>query len=525
MDKIVAKVNDLQDGEMKEIAITDEKSILLLRVDGKFYALGSKCTHVGAPLVEGVLYQNHVRCPWHQACFDIVTGNLEEPPALDALPYYTVRVEGDDVIVSFPEELKEKRIANMVRRNKSIDSREFVILGAGGAGNIAAETLRQDGFHGRITMITKESHLPYDRTQLSKGYIKNPDSKHPILRSEDFYKDYDIEVLTNHEVTNLDPSSKTITFKGNSTIKYDKVLIATGSRPRKLSLPGVELENIFTLRSLDDADKIKSIAVNSSRVVVIGASFIGMETAAHLTERGLSVTVVAPEAYPFQALLGNDIGKAYKALHESKGVSFRLSSNVARFEGQKKVEAVILENGESLEVDFVIMGIGVSPVTDFLSGIPLNADGSVTVDKNFRISEDIYAAGDIASFIDWRTNEYIRIEHWRLAEQHGRIAAHNMIGKESEFRSIPFFWSNQLGFNLRYIGYTKGWDEIIFQGDPATRNFGAFYVKNGKILAVSGAGSDVKMPAVAELMQANLMLTIDELRQSHVDMVQKLKLR
>ncbi len=515
MDKVVAKVNDLQDGEMKEITIADEKSILLVRVDGKFYALGSKCTHVGAPLAEGVLYQNHVRCPWHQACFDIVTGNLEEPPALDALPYYTVRVEGEDVIVSLPEELKEKRIEDMVRRDKSIDSREFVILGAGGAGNASAEALRQDGFHGRIVMITKETHLPYDRTQLSKGYIKNPDSKHPILRSEDFYKDYDIEVLTNHEVINLDPSNKTITFKEGSKIKYDKVLIATGSKPRRLNVPGADLENIFTLRSLDDADKIKSASANSSRVVVVGASFIGMETAAHLTERGLSVTVVAPEAYPFQALLGEDIGKVYKALHESKGVSFRLSSNVARFEGQKKVEAVVLENGETLETDFVIMGVGVSPVTDFLSGIPLNADGSVTVDKNFRVAEDIYAAGDITSFLDWRTNEHIRIEHWRLAEQHGRIAAHNMVGKASEFRSIPFFWSNQLGFNLRYLGYIKGWDEIIYQGDPMTRNFGAFYVKNGKILAVSGAGSDVKMPAVAELMQSNLMPTPDELRQKH----------
>ncbi len=524
MDRIVAKVSDLQDGEMKEITITDEKSILLVRVDGKFYALGSKCTHVGAPLAEGVLYQHHVRCPWHQACFDIVTGNLEEPPALDALPYYSVRVEGEDVIVSLPEELKEKRIADMARYNKAKDSREFVILGAGGAGNSAAEALRQDEFHGKITMITKESHLPYDRTQLSKGYIKNPESKPPILRSEDFYKDYDIEILTNHEVMNLDPTSKTITFKGNSKIKYDKVLIATGSKPRKLNVPGVDLENIFTLRSLDDADKIKSSAINSSRVVVVGASFIGMETAAHLTERGLSVTVVATEEYPFQTLLGDEIGKAYKALHESKGVSFRLSNKVARFEGNGKVEAVVLENGEELEADLVIMGIGVQPVTDFLSGIPLNADGSVTVDKNFRVSEDIYAAGDIASFIDWRTNEYIRIEHWRLAEQHGRISAHNMVGKESEFRSIPFFWSNQLGFNLRYIGYIKDWDEIIFQGDPATRNFGAFYVKNGKILAVSGAGSDVKMPAVAELMQANLMPTVDELRQSRIDMAQaKLK--
>lgn len=521
-DKIVAKVNELQDGDMKEIAI-GEKNILLTRVDGKFYAIGGKCSHFGGPLAEGVLHEHRVRCPWHQACFDIVTGDLLEPPALDALSSFDVRIDGEDVIVSIPEDMKEQHIPNMTKRNKARDSREFVIIGAGGAGNAAAETLRQDGFEGRIVMVTQENHLPYDRTQLSKGYLKNPEAKPPILRSEGFYKDYDIEVLIQHRVANVDPSNKSVILESGSSLKYDKLLLATGSKPRRLNIPGADLENIFTLRSLDDANTIKAIAAKASHVVIAGASFIGLETAATLTERELSVTVVAPESLPFQLILGEEIGKMYKAHHESKGVSFRLGTTVARFDGNKKVQKVVLKDGEELEADFVILGIGVQPATDYLKGLNLNPDGSITVDKNFRVTDDIYAAGDIASFVDWRTGEHIRIEHWRLSEQHGRIAAHNMIGKESELRSIPFFWTNQLGLNLRYVGYIKTWDEIIFQGNTSKRNFGAFYVKNGKILAVSGAGSSAKMPAVAELMEISQMPTPDEVRQGSVDMLKRLR--
>jgi NADPH-dependent 2,4-dienoyl-CoA reductase/sulfur reductase-like enzyme len=196
---------------------------------------------------------------------------------------------------------------------------------------------------------------------------------------------------------------------------------------------------------------------------------------------------------------------------------------VTRFIGNGKVEEVALDDGDKLSADFVLMGVGVQPATGFLNGMDLNSDGSLSVDKNFHVAEEIYAAGDIASFVDWRTDERIRIEHWRLAEQHGRVAAHNMAGKEAEYRSIPFFWTNQLGVNLGYMGYVKSWDDIIIKGDLAARNFAAYYVKDGRILASAGSGSAAQKTAIAELMRTDQMPTPDELRQGSGDMEKLLK--
>jgi len=525
LERVVAKVNDLNDGEMKEAKV-DELGVLLVRVDGKFYAVGSECTHFGGPLAEGTLHGHRVLCPWHQACFDIITGNMEEPPALDSLTSFTVRVEGDDVILTIPEDARGRRVPDMVRHNPGADSRSFVIIGTGAAGNAAAEALRQDGFEGSVVMVTKEERLPYDRTGLSKGFLKNKDTEPEMLRKKDFYDEYNIEILTKHEVADIDITGKKVKFRDGSPLKYDKLLLAPGSIPRRLNIPGASLENIVTLRNPDNANTIKSGIKDGSRVVILGASFIGMETAASLVGRGLSnlsVTIVAPESVPFERALGREIGQMYKKLHEDNGISFRLNASAVRFGGNGKVEEVVLDNGDKLPADFVIMGIGVQPATDFLKGIALNPDGSLSVDKSFRVAEDIYAAGDIARFIDWRTDERIRIEHWRLAEQHGRIAAHNMAGKEAEYRSIPFFWTNQLGVNLGYMGYVKEWDEIIFKGDIASRNFAAYYVKGNRILAAAGAGSAIQKTAIAELMSIDRMPAPDELRRETIDMEKLLK--
>jgi NADPH-dependent 2,4-dienoyl-CoA reductase/sulfur reductase-like enzyme/nitrite reductase/ring-hydroxylating ferredoxin subunit len=524
IEKVVAKTGDLKDGEMKEVEV-EGLGVLLVRADGKFYAIGSECTHFGGPLEEGTLHGHRVRCPWHQACFDVVTGDMLEPPALDSLSRFKVRVEGDDVIVTIPEGDEGRRVSDMVKYNPDADDRTFVIIGTGAAGNAAAEALRQDGFEGRVVMVTREERLPYDRTGLSKGFMKSDDTEPEMLRTADFYREYDIEVLTNHEVVSIDKADKKIAFQDNSSLKYDKLLLAPGSIPRRLDVAGASLENISTLRNPDNAKFIKSMAKNGSRIVIIGASFIGMETAASLSERDqdFSITIVAPESTPFEKTLGEEIGQMYRELHEENGISFRLGAQVIRFTGNGKVEEVILDNGDKLPADFVLMGVGVHPATGFLKGMDLNPDGSFSVDKNFQIAEDIYAAGDIASFIDWRTGERIRIEHWRLAEQHGRIAAHNMAGKETEYRSIPFFWTNQLGVNLGYMGYVKEWDDVIIKGDLSERNFAAYYVKNNRILAATGAGSAVQKTAIAELMRTDQMPSPDELRQGSIDMEKLIK--
>lgn len=523
MKEAVARVDGFEDGEMRRVKVGDT-DVLLVKLDGEFYALSPVCTHYGGPLQKGTLVGTRVRCPWHQAAFDIVTGELEEPPALDALSTFDVEVVDGDVVVDVPKDVDSSRVMEMSTYDSDVDDRTFVIVGAGAAGNAAAEKLRQVGFRGRVVIVTQEEDLPYDRPQLSKAYLSEVMNETPTLRSEEFYFDNDIEVITDVEVVKLDALSKTIEFVDGSTLNYNKALLATGGVPRELKLPGSDLDNIYTLRTAEDARQIVTKVEESSRALVVGASFIGMETAASMTEFGLDVTVVAPDSIPFEKTFGKDIGKMYREVHESNGVSFRLGSTVKRFEGDEKVQRVILDDGESLSTDLVIQGIGVEPATGYLEGVELNQDGSVSVDEKFRVAEDLYAAGDIARFTYRVTGEEVRIEHWRLAEQHGRLAAQNMVGKEKEFKSVPFFWTRQFGFSLQYVGYVSDWDDIIVRGDIPSRNFVAFYSKDGAIAAVAGCNNSLEMGTIAELIEMGDMPSVEEIQEG-VDLTERLSKR
>lgn len=517
-----AKLSELKSGEMKEIE-SGETKFLLARVGDKCYAVGANCTHYGAPLVEGALVGERIICPWHHACFDVSNGDLLEPPALDALPNYKVEIKGDDIYVELPVEPTDRRTPEMTRLDTEADERVFVIIGGGAAGYAAAQTLREDDFKGRVLMITRENRTPYDRPNLSKDYLQgHAEPAWMPLRSDDFFAKHDIEILREKEVTSIDVTAKKITFKDGENLQYDSLLVATGGEPRKLDLPNSNLKNIFVLRSFDNADAIMEAAESAKNTVVIGASFIGMETAFSLRQRNLSVTVIAPDKVPFEKTLGADIGKMFQKLHEYNGVKFRLGASVKGFEGNETVQAVVLDSGERIEADLVIVGIGVSPATGFLKGVELHKDGGVTTDKYLRISEDTYAAGDITHFPDARTGENIRIEHWRYAMQQGRAAAHNMAGKQTAFTAVPFFWTTQFDERLNYIGHTKEWDEIIVQGNVAEQNFLAFYVKEQKILAAAGMNRDREMAVVEELIRLNRMPKSEQLRDGAVDLVELL---
>jgi NADPH-dependent 2,4-dienoyl-CoA reductase/sulfur reductase-like enzyme len=283
------------------------------------------------------------------------------------------------------------------------------------------------------------------------------------------------------------------------------------------------LANVFTLRSLADCDRIREAMKSASRAVVVGASFIGMETAAGLRDRGLSVDVLGRESIPFERSLGEQIGRMYQKIHEDHGVRFHLNAEVDRFEGDGKVRAVVLKNGSRLDADLVIVGVGVQPATGFLKGVQTNPDGSVTVDEHFRLKGSVYAAGDIARFPDWRTGELIRIEHWCLAEQQGRVAACNMAGHETVYRSVPFFWTNQFKVIVQYVGHARAWDEIIFQGSPDEHAFLAFYAKGNRVLAVAGADRDRQIAAAGELIRLDRMPTPQELKDGAVDLLQRLE--
>ena len=513
----IAKTGELKDGEMRQVS-AGGTDILLARVGGKYHAVGAHCTHYGAPLVEGALCGERVVCPWHHACFNVATGDLEEPPALDALPRYGVRVEGESVIVSLPDESKDRRTPAMTKRDSSSDARLFVILGGGAAGYAAAQTLREDGFKGRVLMITREDRAPYDRPNLSKDYLQgHAEPEWMPLRADEFFAEHDIEVLREKVGARVEAATKTITFEGGGTLTCDSLLVATGGTPRRLDIPGSGLKNIFVLRSLGDADALVEAARRASRAVVIGASFIGMETAASLTGRGLSVTVVAPGEVPFEKTLGAEIGGLFRRVHEARGVQFKLGAGASRFEGDGAVEAVVLDSGERVEADLVVVGVGVRPATDFLVGVELHEDGGVYVDRHLRAADGVYAAGDIAYFPSSPTGERQRIEHWRTAQQQGRTAAHNMAGKNVEFGGVPFFWTRQFDAGLLYVGHAASRDEIIFKGDVTSQDFLAFYVKDDRVQAVAGMNRDREMAAIEELMRLDRMPSPARLHDGPVD--------
>ena len=516
---VICKVDELKNGKMKTFNVNNV-DILLSKIDDNFYAVAAYCTHYGAPLEEGMLSGDRIVCPWHHACFHAKSGDLLEPPARDSLPFYEVRTENNDVIVKLPEKIDSNRLPEMVKQDLEKDDRTFIILGAGAAGNAAAQALREDGFQGRIVMITQENCGPYDRPNLSKDYLQGEaEPEWMPLRGEEFYSDNNIELLLNKKVTQVNAKDKHLVFSDNEILEYDKLLISSGGHARTLNIAGSNLRNIFTLRSFDDADRIIKACENASNAVIIGASFIGMETADSLRHRKIDVTVVAPEKVPFEHVFGNPIGSLFQQLHEENGVKFILEQAVERFEGDGNVEAVVLKNGDRIEADLVIAGIGVKPATEFIEGINRQRDGSLKVDQYFHAANDVYAAGDIATFPYWYSGSDIRIEHWRTAERQGRIAAHNMTGKKTNFGSIPFFWTVQAGITLRYVGHVKEWDEIVVSGSIADKNFISYYVKNNKVQAAAGCNHDHEMTIIEELMRLDRMPSPDRLKNGPIDLI------
>ena len=508
---------------MKEISVAEVK-ILLARVGDNFHAVSATCPHYGGPLAEGTLCGTRVMCPWHHAAFNVVNGNMEDPPALDSLTSYTVRVEGERIMLSLPEDTSDRRTPTMCKRDTSADSRQFVIIGAGAAGYAAAQTLREEGFRGSVVMITREDRAPYDRPNLSKDYLQgHAEPEWMPLRGEDFFKEHDITLVLNKVVTQVDPRTKTITFESGETMDYDALLVATGGAPVRLNIPGSDLKNVCVLRSFADADSIIETAKHSRRSVVVGASFIGMEAAYSLCERGLEVTVIAPSQEPFEATLGPEVGALFRRVHESHGVRFKLGNIVYGFEGNHNVEAVALDNGELVETDMVVIGVGVRPVTQFLAGVELDRAGAVVVDSRLRAADGLFAAGDIASFPDPRTGENVRIEHWRTAQQQGRTAARNMVGRNVTFDAVPFFWTRQFDIGLLYSGHASSWDEIIYRGDLASHDFLAFYVKNNRVLAVAGMNRDREMAAAEELLRLDQMPTREQLQRDDRSLVEMLQ--
>jgi NADPH-dependent 2,4-dienoyl-CoA reductase/sulfur reductase-like enzyme/nitrite reductase/ring-hydroxylating ferredoxin subunit len=506
----VAWATDLENGEMREVS-AEGTSILLVRVDDEYRAFGAHCPHYGAPLAEGVLDDGRIVCPWHHACFNAVNGDLEEPPALDGLACYDVKVRNNQIMICLPERVAGNRVS--IARSATRDERSFVILGGGAAGYMAAQTLREDHFTGRVTLITREDRPPYDRPNLSKDYLAGEaEPEWMPLRSAADLDRRGIEVLYEREAASVDPRSNEITFGDGERMRYDSLLIATGGIPRRLPFQRDGQQNVFVLRSFSDADAIIAAAEKGKHAAVIGASFIGMEVACSLRKRGCEVTVISPDNVPFSKVLGDRIGKYLKDLHEENGVNFIVNAHVKDLAGTPQVSAVSLDNNDEIAVDLVVVGIGVRPATDCLQGVELHEDGGVITDRFLRVQESLYAAGDIAHVPDPRTGDLVRIEHWRTALQQGRTAAHNMMGRQLAFTGVPFFWTVQFDAKLRYVGHAPGWDKMIFHGEVEKSDFLAFYIKNDQILAVAGMNRDRDLAMWEERMRLDKMPSPDGLR-------------
>ncbi len=432
--------------------------VIVARSKGTAYAIGATCTHYGGPLADGILVGDTVRCPWHHACFSLKTGEPLRAPAFDRVPCF--RVEEADGNVMVREEIHPR---SAFLRVLASPPESIVIVGAGAAGVAAAEMLRRCGYTDSITLFDQLDTPPVDRPNLSKEYLAGQAEEAWVsLRPDEFYTSNSIELIRGHRINVIDPSARTVTSADGTVTKFGALLLATGSTPVKLKVPGADLPSVHYLRTLADSKAIIAEAQKGRRAVVIGASFIGLEVAASLRQRDVSVTVVAPEAVPLERILGPELGRMVKKVHESHGVVFRLGSGINSI-GTDRVQLV---DGTTLPADFVVIGVGVRPDVALAQSAGLTVDNGVVVNGMLETSApNIFAAGDIAAWPDPHSGR-IRVEHWVVAERQGQFAARNMLGSNEPFTLTPFFWSRHFDVAIDYVGRSGPDDARKVDGDP-----------------------------------------------------------
>ena len=470
----------------------DGEAVLLVRRGGEDFAIGATCTHYGGPLALGLVVGDTVRCPWHHACFSLRTGEALGAPALNPVACYRVERQGERIFVRgklpAPAPLPPPIPAGSTMPGSTGPS-SVVIVGAGAAGNAAAERLRHLGYGGPITLLGRDRSLPYDRPNISKDYLAGSAPEEWIpLHPKEFYAEQRIELRLGTRVTAIDPQGRTVTLEDGSALPYGALLLATGTSPIRLDIPGADRPHVHYLATLSDSRSIIAAASEAGeagagrRAVVLGASFVGLEVAAALRARKIEVTVVAPDERPLGKVLGPDLGDFIRSLHEEHGVIFKLQQKAVAI-GE---HAVTLDSGETLPADLVVAGIGVRPNLDLARAAGLRVEDGVIVDEYLETSvRGIFAAGDIARWPDAYLGEPVRIEHWELAERHGQTAAANLLGRRQRFADVPFFWSQHYDVQISHVGPGKDWDEARLSGSLAKHDATVTYRRKGKIVAVA----------------------------------------
>jgi NADPH-dependent 2,4-dienoyl-CoA reductase/sulfur reductase-like enzyme/nitrite reductase/ring-hydroxylating ferredoxin subunit len=475
------KIASLADGEML-LGHAFGEGILVARRGDELFAIGATCTHYGGPLAEGLMVDCTVRCPWHHARFDLRSGEAIAAPALNDVACWKIEKRGDRFYVT-------GKIDRKPVRKPTSSPTGVIIVGAGAAGGAAAEMLRREGYAGPVTLIGADEFLPCDRPNLSKDYLAgNAPEEWIPLRSADFYREQKIDALTKTSVTAIDPKKKQVTLSDGRSLDYGALLLATGAIPVRLDIPGADLPHVCYLRTLTDSRRIIEKAKNAKRAVVIGSSFIGLEVAASLRQRKIEVAVVGKDPQPLEKVLGDELGKLIREIHERNGVKFHLGRTPAVIKNRQ----VQLDDGTTLDCDLVVVGIGVRPNLALVQQAGIAADNGVVVDQFLETNvPGIFAAGDIASWPDPRAGR-IRVEHWVVAQRQGQTAARNILGAREPFGTPPFFWSNHYDIQINYVGHGSGKNHAKISGDLKTKNASVIFHDGEKLSAVASIGRDVE---------------------------------
>jgi NADPH-dependent 2,4-dienoyl-CoA reductase/sulfur reductase-like enzyme/nitrite reductase/ring-hydroxylating ferredoxin subunit len=460
-----------------------DDGVVLARVGDTYFAVGASCTHYGGPLAEGMLDGDRVHCPWHHACFSLRTGEALRAPAIDSLTCWNVELREEKIFVT------GKVTAPPARKRVSgqLPSR-IAIIGGGAAGFAAAERLRRDGYEGSLVMLSDDADAPVDRPNLSKDYLAGvaPEAWVP-LRAGDWYRDHGIDLRLNTKAVTIDVRAREVELGDGTRVPYERLLLATGAEPVRLPIPGADLPHVHTLRSLKDCRAIIAAAQSARRVVVLGASFIGLEAAAAFRTRQLDVHVVGLEKRPLERVFGAALGDFVRALHEEKGVVFHLENTLAAIERNK----VSLRSGQTIDADLVVVGVGVRPRIELAEKAGMTCDRGVVVNEYLETSAaGVFAAGDIARWPDRHSGELIRVEHWVVAERQGQAAARAMLGAGERYDGVPFFWSQHYDVPINYVGHATEWDALDIEGDIRARDCVVRYRKGGKIRAVASIYRD-----------------------------------
>jgi len=477
----------LPDGRMV-LGRIDAEDAILLRNGGSLFAVGALCPHYHAPLVEGLIVGDTVRCPMHHACFSLRTGEALRAPALDPIPCWRVEIVGDTAFVR--EKLPEANSRRSAPTSSASVPASVVIVGAGAAGLAAADMLRREGYQDTVTMLSADDSPPYDRPNLSKDFLAGtaPEDWMP-LRVPQFYAERNIDLMLNSRVSSVDLHRKRVQVENGKDYGFGALLIATGAEPVRLEVPGAAKSQIHYLRTFADCRAIVAKAVSAKRAVVVGASFIGLEVAASLCTRGIEVHVVGPESVPLERVLGPEVGRLVQEIHESHGVSFHLGRTISRIDGQ----SVVLSDAARLEADLVVLGVGVRPSIAMAQQAGITVDRGIAVDEHLETNvPGVFAAGDVARWPDPHSGDHIRVEHWVVAQRQGQVAARNILGHREPFDAVPFFWSQHYDVAINYVGHAEKWDAVRIEGTLASRDCAVSYMRGDRTLAVATISRDLQ---------------------------------